>query len=43
VRAHQLLEDGEWQDAATCHPLLNAIERSQAQQPTEGEGVHWQR
>jgi hypothetical protein len=30
ARADQLLEDGDWQGAATCHRNLGAIERLQA-------------
>jgi hypothetical protein len=38
--ADQLLEDGDWQGAATWHRILDAIERLQAQKPAEGEAVH---
>ena len=39
-RRRQLLEDGEADAAANWHRILDAIERLQAQQPTDGEGVH---
>jgi len=40
ARADQLLEDGDWQAAATWHRILNAIERLQAKVPAKGEAVH---
>ena len=40
ARADQLLEDGDWQAAATWHRILDAIERFQAKAPAEGEKVH---
>ena len=40
ARADQLLEDGEWQAAATWHRILDAIERLQAKSPAEGERLH---
>jgi hypothetical protein len=38
ARADQLLEDGDWQAAATWHRILDAIERLQA--PADGQTVH---
>jgi hypothetical protein len=40
ARADQLLEDGDWQGAATWHRILDAIERLQAKAPADGEAVH---
>ena len=40
ARADQLLEDGDWQGAATWHRILDAIERLQAKASAEGEKVH---
>jgi hypothetical protein len=40
ARADQLLEDGDWQGAATWHRRLDAIERLQAKCPAEGEPIH---
>ena len=40
ARADQLLEDGDWQGAATWHRILDAIERLQAKCPAEGEPIH---
>jgi len=40
ARADQLLEDGDWQGAATWHRILDAVERLQATEPAEGEPVH---
>jgi hypothetical protein len=38
--ADQLIEDGNMAAAAACQPVLNAIERLQAEAPAEGETVH---
>ena len=35
-----MLEDGDWQAAATWHRILDVIERLQAKAPAEGEKVH---
>jgi len=40
ARADQLHEAGNWQCALTWHRVLIAIERIQAQKPSEGEAVH---
>jgi len=40
MRADQLLEDGDWQDAVSWRRIVDAIERLQAQKPAEGEKVH---
>ena len=36
ARADQLQEEGDWQGALTWHRILDAIERRQAEAPTEG-------
>ena len=38
-RADQLLDEGDMAGAETWHRILNAIERSQATKPAEGESV----
>jgi len=40
ARADQLLEDGDWQAAATWHRILDAIDRLQAPAPADGEAAH---
>ena len=40
MRADQLLEDGDWQGAVSWRRILDAVERLQAQKPTEGEPIH---
>ena len=40
MRADQLLEEGDMAGAETWHRILYAIERLQAQAPTDGEKMH---
>jgi hypothetical protein len=40
ARADQLMADGDMAGCTTWQPILDAIERLQAQKPAEGEKVH---